>query len=271
MQRRNLLRIGAVGLAGLAGCLDTGGDETAPGDGGNATSGDDTDAADSSPKNDGWPPEHDTPPEERTVDTSSFERLTVDGVEVPLVPIDVAHYWYQRQEARYADARGAGQYESLHITGAAHSPAMGRGSDDHVAEWPTEDRVVCYCGCPHHLSTMRAADLLSNGHEEVYAIDEGFVPWVRNGYPVTGEDEDEYQLVGTIVGEAPGAGEGSYAWARHVPSEQYEAAPIDAEGNYELHLRFDEVDEQSTIRVETPSYEIEKPLGELVDGVVTGP
>lgn len=118
---------------------------------------------------------------------------------------------------------------------------------------------------------MRAADLLANGHEEVYAIDEGFVPWVENGYPVTGEDEDEYRLVGTIVGEVPGADAGSYAWARHDLSDQYEAAPIDAEGNYELHLRFDAVDDASTIRVATPSYEIEKPLGELTDGVVTGP
>ncbi|GAA0673674.1 hypothetical protein GCM10009020_21000 [Natronoarchaeum mannanilyticum] len=115
---------------------------------------------------------------------------------------------------------------------------------------------------------MRAADLLANGHEEVYAIDEGFVPWVENGHPVTGEDEDEYRLVGTIVGEAPEAATGSYAWARHAPSEQYEAAPIDADGSYELHLRFDEA---SAIRVATPSYEIEKPLGELTGGVVTGP
>jgi len=261
MQRRNFLRIGAVGLAGVAGCLD-GDDEP------NATGGDDTDAG---RRNDGWPPEHDDSPEKRSIDTSAFERLAVNGQEVPLVPLDVAYYWYHRQEARYVDARGAGQYEALHITGAAHSPARGRGSDDRVAEWPVKDRVVCYCGCPHHLSTMRAADLLANGHEEVYAIDEGFVPWVENGYPVTGEDEDEYRLVGTIVGEAPEADAGSYAWARHDPSEQYEAAPIDTEGAYKLHLRFDAVDEASTIRVATPQYEIEKPLGELVDGVVTAP
>lgn len=118
MERRTFLRTGTIGLAGIAGCLDGGTDQTDTD--GNETSVDDTDAGRQS---DGWPPELDEQPEERSIDTDSFERLTMDGQEVPLVPLNVAYYWYRRQEARYVDARGAGQYEALHITGAAHSPA----------------------------------------------------------------------------------------------------------------------------------------------------
>ena len=81
--------------------------------------------------------------------------------------------------------------------------------------------------------------------------------------------EDEYELVGTIVGETPVTDDRSYAWPYQDASDQYQAAPINGEGNYELHVRFDDIGAESTIRVATPSYEIEDPLGEVTDGVVT--
>ncbi|GAA0673681.1 hypothetical protein ACFQDG_09750 [Natronoarchaeum mannanilyticum] len=67
MQRCTFLRTGAIGLAGIAGCL-SGDDGTDP----NSTGDDDTGAGQ---QDDGWPPELDESPEERSIDTDAFERL----------------------------------------------------------------------------------------------------------------------------------------------------------------------------------------------------
>lgn len=255
--RRALLRTGAVGMVALSGCLSSfggDGDDEPSSDDGQPGSENDTEQTDSAAAD--RYPEYDT--------------IQTEGETVPLVPVDDAHEWYQDESARFVDARGPTQYQNGHVTGAVLSPAPdGSGSDDPVASWSKEQRIVCYCGCPHHLSSLRAASLLSDGYQDVLAIDEGYFEWRDRDYPVVGASgpmPDQY----TISGETDPA-EDAYAWAWHDPTGQREAAPIDGEGNYELHLRFEDVDEESTIRVKTPAYEIEEPLGDLVEGTVTGP
>ena len=250
LNRRSVLRVSAAGFVGAAGCL-SGGSDDAPGD--EPTGGDDGGSDDDEQQQ------------------SEYETKETDGEEVPLVPVDEAYEWYQDESARFVDARGSAQYQEAHVTGAVLSPAPdGLDQDDPVEEWATDQRIVCYCGCPHHLSTMRAASLLSDGYQEVYAIDEGFFEWYERDYPVTGEAVGQLPEPYVVEGRTDPAAD-AYAWAWHDASGAREAAPIDAEGNYELHLRFPGVDEQSTIRVKTPDYEVEGPLGDLVDGVVTGP
>ncbi len=263
MDRRTFLVSSGAAATGLAGCLG-GGTESSS----NAT----RTVADSelTDETDGYPSESavESTPESREVDTGSFGTVTTDGVDVPLVPVDVAYHWYQRQEARFADARGEGQYEESHVVGAVLSSAGGVENDPALA-WPRDSRIVTYCGCPHHLSSIRAAAFISNGYEEVYAIDEGFFEWRDLGYPTTGSQANNvsYEIRGrTDAGDA-----GTYAWASHEASDQQEAAPIGDDGSYEMTLHFTDLDPSAPIDLRTPSYELTRPLSELTDSVVTGP
>ena len=258
MHRRTFLASTGLVTAGLAGCLgrpDSGTPEENP--------------------DDGYPPESavESPSDSREVDPSSFKTLSVGEVEVPLVPVDVAHYWFQQRSARFADARGRGQYERSHVTGAVLSSAKAvedwsTSRSGPTTDWPTDDRIVCYCGCPHHLSSLRAGEFISKGYEAVYAIDEGYGAWVDNRYPTTGSDSNQSSLV--IRGRTDAADAGKYAWATHRPSDQQEAAPIGDDGSYELTLHFAGIDGSAPIQVRTPSYELTAPLSELTESVVRG-
>lgn len=258
MNRRAFL--GSAALAGFAGCL------TDIGGGGGTPSGTPT------AETDGYPPGsavEETPPQ-RNIDTDAFERIDVEGTTVPLAPLDVAHYWFQRREARFADARGQRQYKRSRVLGAVLSPAPDGADDaDPVARWPTGDRIVCYCGCPHHLSSLRAATLIENGYEEVYVIDEGFWAWHDQGYPMAGEDVTEQPRVQVVEGRTDPEHAGETAWATHDPSGQREAGPIAADGSFELHLRFTNVTPDSVVTLRTPATAVEAPLRELTGGTVT--
>ncbi|WP_135822616.1 rhodanese-like domain-containing protein [Halostella litorea] len=281
MKRRTYLA-GVAAAGALAGCLGNGGgdgsDGATDGDGSSTdlettasaeyeTNGEFPPDGDSA---DGYPPEFDEVPDQREIDTSAFETVTQDGVEVPLAPADAVHYWYRRGEARIADARGREQYDTSHVFGAVLSPAGRGGSDgDPVVEWPQDDRIVCYCGCPHHLSSIRAASLIDAGYENVYVIDEGFWEWHAQDYPMAGTDLSVSPYGHVVRGRADPGFAGETAWARHEPSGQREATTIGDDGGYSMTLRFVDVDRDSPIRVETPGYEVEAPLGRLVDTTVT--
>lgn len=287
MQRRQLLGFaGGLAAGGLAGCLGSGSNATptaspqrtfVPVSGGPRT-GDDL-PTDETPL-DGFPPAFDPRPPERHVNPDRFGTMTVDpqsfsgndgdGVVVPLIPIDAAFYWYWNQEARFADARAPGGYEQSHILGAVSSPAPAGGEgEDPVADWPRDDHIVLYCGCPHHLSGLRAATLIQEGYEHVYAIDEGFWEWQDRNYPLAGEDVDQRPALRVIDGLADPRHAGRTAWAFHRPTDQVEAGPIGPEGRYRLRLRFADVSPGSVVTVETPGYTVSAPLRELMAGLVT--
>ncbi|WP_137286841.1 rhodanese-like domain-containing protein [Halorussus salinisoli] len=260
MKRRTFLTGSAVSLSAVAGCLGGGG------------GGSDLDVTPTDGNVDGYPPEFDEVPDERNVDTLSFGTVTENGVNVPLAPIDVSHYWYKRGEARIVDARSVKAYEKSHIYGAVLSQASPdrRVSNDPVMDWPKDDRIICYCGCPHHLSSIRASQLINEGYENVYVIDEGFWEWHEQGYPMRGNDVGNKPNSWVIRGETDAAFTGRNAWARHRPSEQVESTDIADGGSYELHLKFHEVGPDSNIEVETPSYTVEGKLKDLAAGTVQG-
>lgn len=296
MQRRKLLGIaGGLTTGWLGGCLglDPGASgEPEPSATATATSQKTFEPVDGGPRNgddlpkdddpsDGYPPTFDPPPPERHVDPDRFATMTVDpesfsandsdGVVVPLVPIDVAFYWYWSQSARFADARARGGFENSHIFGAVSSPAPAGGEgEDPVAGWPLDASIVCYCGCPHHLSGMRAASLIEQGYERVYVIDEGFWEWQDRGYPLAGDDVENRPALRVIDGLADQRHAGATAWAFHRPTEQVEAGPIDTDGRYRLGLRFADVSPDSVVTVETPDYTVSAPLRELTADLVTG-
>jgi len=271
------LAASAASLSGTAGCL---GGTFGGGDGGDGGDGSEDGDGEGSgltvtPTDgnvDGYPPEFDDQPAKRDVDTSSFGTVPRNGVQVPLAPIDVVHYWYRRGEARIADARGQRQYEASHVYGAVLSQASpeARSSADPVTDWPKDDRIVCYCGCPHHLSSIRAAQLMNNGYENVYVIDEGFWTWHDRGYPMRGNEVSATSKNWVIDGEAAAASAGADAWARHRPTGQVEATGIADDGSYQLHVKFHEVGPDSTVQVETPDYRVEGKLKDLASGTVRG-
>jgi rhodanese-related sulfurtransferase len=245
MHRRSFLASGAGALTAaglLAGCLDRSNGSDQPEDGGDqagsglAPNPRDVEAPDADP--------------------SSFERLEVRGQEVPLVPIDVAHPWYLRQEARFVDARSRFAYDESHVAGAVSSPApTGYASDDPTRDWPTDERIVTYCTCPHHLSSSRAAGLLEAGFENVYALDEGFGPWYERGYPVA--SANEVAAIGearSIAGRVGASYAGEFVELRHEPTGQREPGEIGEDGSFEVTFRFVEVGPESTLTLETPAW-----------------
>lgn len=262
-RRRFLAGLGGAALAGVAGCLSGGSDESSASptgaDGPNATesgaSGGTAGASESA----------EAPPS----DPSEFERLTVEGVEVPLVPVVRAREWHRDGSAGFVDARSRTAYEEARVAGAALSSAPhGMAGGDPTDEWSPSTRVVTYCACPHHLSSLRAAWLMKeDGFDEVYAIDEGFVAWRNLGYPVEGSNAD-LPAPRTIRGRTDPASAGETAWARHEATGQMEAGPIAADGSFSLALRFYDVTDDSPIVVETPDFRIERPLGELAGSVL---
>ncbi|NIC00061.1 rhodanese-like domain-containing protein [Halobacterium sp. R2-5] len=217
---------------------------------------------------DGYPPEHGDPGQ-RTVDPSSFPTTTANGETIRLAPIDVARYWHQRADARFVDARGTDYYEQAHIYGAVSSPAQRGSSGGGISGWAKDDRIVCYCGCPHHLSSVRASALQQAGFSNVFVIDEGFGPWRNNGYAMRGTTFAAPQEA-LIEGEVDPQYADEYAWATHEPTGQSEAAPIAEDGSFEVHFKFYDLPSDAPILVQTPAFEVTRPLADLEGAVLTG-
>lgn len=236
MRRRSYLRTTSVVAAlGLAGCLGRGGSN-----GGN------NEAANEF----GYPTEK------------------TDGVEVPLVPIEDAYEWHQ-DGILFADARSQAAYDRSHVADATHSPAPdGQQPDDPVEALPESTRVVTYCGCPHHLSTMRAASLIEEGYVHTYALDEGFRPWQQGDYPVEGDDAGSIPDSFSIEGRTDPSLEGDRAWVRHDPTGQREATYVEADGTFSMDVHFHEVGPETNVRLTTPAAEVIDTLASLSSGVV---
>ncbi|WP_408959985.1 rhodanese-like domain-containing protein [Natrinema sp. 74] len=232
MNRRTFLAVGgAAGLGGIAGCL-----------GGNGSTA-----------------------------ANKFDyktKTTPDGTEVPLAPVDDVYEWYKNDEAKFADARGRAQYDATHIAGAVFSPAPDGTENDPVEEWSTDTRIVTYCRCPHHLSSLRAASLINSGYQHVYAIDEGLDGWINNGYPVEGSNVSANRSTYTIQGQSNATYAGEMVMLKQVGVARREAAPIADDGSYTLQLHY-AGSTDSQFRVEAPDYTVKGTLEELTSTTVT--
>jgi len=221
---------------------------------------------------DGFPPTFPDPPASPDVDPSTFETNDTNGESIPLVPIDVVEKWHRRGEARFVDARGVSDYENAHIYGAVSSSAESGSTGGGIEGWSTDARIVTYCGCPHHLSSMRAAGLMKEGYSRVYALDEGFGPWRNRGYPMAGTaftnggsaDVREWTLEGSVDQQYAG----EYAWARAEGSQ--EAAPIREDGDFTLVVKFADATDRTPVEVSTPEFSVTRALGDLSSGSIDG-
>jgi len=281
MKRRTFAAAAAGALGGLSGCLGgqfgTGESTTSGARTTGATTGS-TGASESTGAKgtasdvpsaiDGYPDAVESKPEDREVDASDLETVEEGGVEVPLLPVEDSHVWWAYRRARFADARGADQYENSHVVGAVSSPAPERlrGDDDPVKQWGKQDRIVCYCGCPHHLSSVRASQLIEAGYENVYVIDEGFFEWGERGYPVTGDDGDLEKF--TVRGEVDARYAGENAMASPVDSEQFESTNVASDGSFALHCKFVDVTQDTRLRIDTPAWSTTGTVRELASGTL---
>ncbi|QKY19498.1 rhodanese-like domain-containing protein [Halolamina sp. CBA1230] len=272
-RREYLAALGTASTVAVAGCSSGGGssggdapfehpgtiDETMVANG---------DYPDDDDPADGLPPEFQNPPESPGVDPDALETISVNDETVQLLPIEDARAWFLRSEARFVDARGLDQYTRSHLYGSVLSPAQQGSTGGGIEGWPTDGRIVAYCGCPHHLSSLRAAGLQKAGYESVYVIDEGFREWSDQGYPMAGtafgEGDDAELSEWRIDGEIAADYAGEYAWA--TVGRQYEAAPIGDDGRFSLHLYFAGVDADTDVRVSTPAFTRTRPLGEVGEG-----
>jgi len=263
MRRRAFLAASGTAVAALSGCLGVFGGSGASGP---VTNGDYPADPD---RTDGIPPVIGEKPQKRDVNTSAFNTIDVNGETVRLAPIEVTKYWYDRANTRFVDARGSSQYERSHIYGAVNSTAQRGSTGGGIEGWAKDDRIVAYCGCPHHLSSVRAAGLQKAGYENVFVINEGFWEWHDRGYPMKGADFEK-SAAARIEGRTDPSSAGEYAWATALDSGQEEAAPIGTDGTYELELHFDGMTADTTLRVDTPDYSVTDTLAALTSSVVTG-
>lgn len=199
-----------------------------------------------------------------------YETNDVEGTAVPLVPTEDAIDWYRDEDrpTLFVDARDATAYEQARVPNAVLSPAPdGKDTNDPVQTHDTDTRIVTYCVCPHHLSSLRASTLITNGYVHTYALKEGLNGWYSAGHPVEGqsieegERPDTYEITGTTSSEYAG----EFAWARHEPSGQREAAPIADDGTFSLHIQFYEITPESELTVETPAGSVTDTLAALTE------
>lgn len=283
-RRRYLLAAGTTATAMLAGCQGSNSEETTTTETTTAnatattTEGEETTTTEDYPEDtnpdDGYPPEFDDQPSAMDFDADSFptaREQTESGstVEVPLVPLDVAHNLYARREARMMDARSELGYQVSHVLGAVRSPAPTGKSDDPTNDWSKSDRVVVYCHCPTHLAVKRAAVLIDKGFEEVYALAGGYQAWQVADYPTAGKDVPATAKSWTIEGKTASNDADGVAYVYHSASDQVASSKISSDGSYSIEFAFASVSGSDNVTVGTPSYEVEGTLQTFAGATVT--
>ncbi|MFB6135938.1 MAG: rhodanese-like domain-containing protein [Halobacteriaceae archaeon] len=293
-RRRYLLTAGAALTTTVAGCQTSSSEDgttsttagettttttdttttttTADGSGGGPT--DDDDLPPDTNPDDGLPPEFENPPEAMQFDPESFPTVTrqpTEGstVQVPLVPLDVAYNLYARREARFLDTRVEAGYDVSHVFGATRSPPPDGAEDDPTGTWDVSTPVVTYCHCPTYLATQRAAYMLDNGFDEVYALQNGYQAWKVANYPTDGEGVPSTAASWTVEGETDADDAGGVAYVSHDPTQQVAGAEIAADGTYSVTFSFASASGSDDATVGTPSYEVSGSLETMAKSTVT--
>ncbi|MCU4925947.1 rhodanese-like domain-containing protein [Halobacteria archaeon AArc-dxtr1] len=194
--------------------------------------------------------------------TDSFE-----GETVPLAPLEDVYGWWDADDARFVDTRGQNQYDASHVPGAVLSSPFGDEEADPTDDWDRDVRIVTYCDCPHSLAVQRASALLSEGFEDVYALDEGYLAWEDANYPVASNDPDAATESYTITGTADPEHAGEYVQISTASGDNYEIAAIGDDGSYEATIRFPDLTPESVLVVHEPTDRREGSLAELGDSV----
>lgn len=218
---------------------------------------------------DGYPPLPINMPQESFFNPATLDTIEVNSQTIHLVPIDTVYNWHQRGEARFVDSRSQSQYYSSHILGSVLSPApSGSGVVDPTKKWPKNDRIVTYCGCPLHLSSLRAASLLDSGFTNVYVLQEGFWEWHDRNLPLSGSAPLIEPPLRFISGKTDPSLSGQTIWIRDLEHGQIEAAVIQSNGEFIFETRFSSVHPGTLFSLKTPTNTIVVPLSDLMNNSI---
>ena len=242
MNRRQYLALTGVTAGTLAGCLSGSDDES---DDENGAETDDVPSGD-----------------ELEADPGAYPTYDVDDEAVPLVPVTDAYDWYE-QGALFLDATDETQHDHMRIEGSKLSPPNQPEFDHPTATLDADRLIVTYCVCPHTLAGARGAELLADGFEHVYAIDEGLEGWRDEGYPLAGSEASVDLASYTVSGRTDPASAGEQVWLEAPETGQRYAGRIDDDGRFELSFEFANVDDDTVVRLDLPDGRVERPLGEL--------
>ncbi len=147
---------------------------------------------------------------------------------------DLAKMLKKNENIYIFDVRGKISYDEGHIKGALDkglpiTPAMAMGI-------PKNAKIVTYCGCPHHLSSIGAEQLSQMGYTDIHVLDEGYWYWKDHNYPmaqVTNSKVTEMIVSGTLMKDnKPVVDKDIYI--RHMKTGQLEATRTDAKGYYKM-------------------------------------
>ena len=134
------------------------------------------------------------------------------------------------------DVRGQIAYDESHIKGSLSKPIP--ISAPMVTDIPKNAKIITYCGCPHHLSSIAAEQLTKIGYKDVHVLDEGFWYWKDHKYPLDSNKSatskvSEVNVSGLLLKDKqPIVNKDIYL--KHMKTGQLEATRTDAKGFYKM-------------------------------------
>lgn len=150
------------------------------------------------------------------------------------------------------DVRSRPEFNAEHIQGAISFPFK---SVQMGGEYPfrKDNKLLLYCGCPHHLSGMSADILKTKGYTDIHVIDEGYWGWKAQGLPIFRDPNAPAQVSLSVTGKVQSAGQAKAfknIFLLHPASGQLEATRTDAEGRFAMHLHFGGVTPQDQVVIQ---------------------
>lgn len=152
---------------------------------------------------------------------------------------DLYNLMQKKEKVYIFDVRNKESYMESHITTSYSKPLP--ITTDMVTQFPKNSKIVTYCGCPHHLSTMGAEQLTNLGYKDVHVLNEGFWFWKDNKYPIEIDPNSkskisELSVEGLLLKNGQPVSKANI-YIKHEKSGQLEATSTDSKGYYKMNLR----------------------------------
>lgn len=145
-----------------------------------------------------------------------------------------------KKEAVFIDVRSRTEFNAEHIEGAISFPyTVIRMTDNYP--FKKDQKLVLYCGCPHHLSGLSAEELKKKGYPDVSVIDEGYFGWKALKYPIFLNPNAPERMSMSIEGTLSRDSEKQAfedVFLLHPETGQLEATRTDAQGRFSMTLHF---------------------------------
>lgn len=141
------------------------------------------------------------------------------------------------------DVRSTTSYQTSHIETALSMP-YGQTTDEMLAAVDGMDKsseIITYCGCPRHLASLSAKDLIDRGYTNVRALYEGYWHWIDSGYPIFEAEKTASLTHLQFEGSLSQAGiptSGKNLFLKHRQTGQLEAVRTNQYGQFtvDFHL-----------------------------------